>query len=207
MSIKKIILYIVAFCLVIYISVNTCSDCSNEWKGSNVETLISEGKLSEAEEELSDISKFTTRRYYGAQLLKEYIKIGEIDKALDLWDNKLAGSRNDSDYDSKYREILYKKLIELDRDEEAWLYAPYNSIFGKDHYYNASVRYVYMVDVVMHYCRKGNKDKAFSFLRKNMIWFDKYVDNSTNITKSGDTYAEFNSNIVRAKLSNIIDEY
>lgn len=179
----------------------TCSDSKNEDAYDKFEALIKEGKLSEAREALGDVHKKLFEQ--GAKrLINEYLAIGNLDQAIDVYEN--VSSNHLSTYDMKFRNgeyeryvtaKLYKALIEADRFEDAWQYHP---LEYEDQNYpgNGGCYYGYMTDVIAYLCQHNRQAEAQRFFDKNIIWFKKNVDNN----KWGNEYPQYSYSNMRSQL-------
>ena len=198
MSKTKWILSIVGVLIVLVFLTDGVRSCSLQRDSKRFDKALAEGELTKAGKLLEDMRESYTRKRCGDLLVVEYLRVGEFDKAKSLWDRDIAKGDESGKALSQY-------LINAGRVDDAWEYYG-SSSSSHDSYYYAEERYAYMVDVITYYCQRGEKDKAYVFVRKGVLWFNKYVDNAKDI-KDNDRYAEYYSEPVRARLTSIIDQF
>lgn len=171
--------------------------------------ILSEGDLDEAK---SKLSKFNS--YSNAQSLVEaYIAKDDVENAIYVFEKIGPAHCNryemkfdmycHGDYEKTCMKLIYEKLIELNQFDKAWEYHPLD-YEGDTYVGNASCFYQYMTDVIIHLCQKGEKAEAKNFVNKNVLWFQKYVDNGKH---NEDHIKDFSHAVVKRKLLGIINEY
>ena len=146
------------------------------------------------------------------QLIKAYLEAGATDKAIHVYENITPWHRNRYDmkwshgeYEREVCKLLRGSLIENSEYEKALDYYPLD--YESENYIgNAKSRYAYVSDVVAAICAKGKQDEARRWVEYELRWFVTNVDSDTSTLQSSvDTKREFNSNVVRERLLEQID--
>lgn len=178
------------------------SDLTNEFNKA-----LDNGKISEAREIIYDIEGY--ERYQCAEaLIEEYIKVGEIDAAINVYERithfhcstyEMQWDNHDG-YENRVTKLLYDALIEADDFETAWKYHPLK-YEDPDYAGNGGSYFGYVSDVLVHLCQQGRMVEAQQFLNKHSLWFLKNVDNG----KYGQEYAQYSYNKVLQDFQLIIN--
>lgn len=169
-------------CMVIAFAVTTCLLRSNRMSWA-----LKQGNLKQAESCLSKMSDSAKRRHYGGFLIDEYLAIGNLDKALYVFDRltehgsayySVSGTTEREKYTATYYAKLYKALIEAGRYDEAWHYHRLE-FYGEDNAANASCYFSYMTDVITAMCNSGRENEVPRFIKQHGLWFMKNIDNDS----------------------------
>lgn len=181
------------------------SDLTNEFNKA-----LDNGKISEAREIIYDIEGY--ERYHCAEaLIEEYIKVGEIDAAINVYERvtpwhcstyeiQFESLHGHNGYERRVCRSLYEALIEADDFETAWKYHELD-YEDPDYAGNGGCYFGYMSDVLIHLCQQGRMVEAQQFLNKHSLWFLKNVDNG----KNGQEYAQYSYNKVLQDFQLIIN--
>ena len=175
-----------------------------------IEDALYAGNLKEAEMYLKKIDNASECRYYGGMLIDEYLEIGELNKAINVFD-RITGhcSMYEMQYESLYPAAeytrtcaakIYDALLKAGRYEEAWNYhaRSYDTV---DYPGNAPDYFAYMVDCITHMCSKGDRALASQFMKQKSGWFMKNVDNH----RWGEDYPQFRYDIMCGELNKALN--
>lgn len=199
MSKFGLILYAVAFCLL-----TACGASSSE----KCEAALNAGNLKEAESHLKEIDDSDVCRYYGGLLIDEYLAIGNLNRAIYVFDNitghcsmyemQFDGLYSSADYTKKYSKKIYNALLKECRYDEAWNYHA-RSYDGEDYPGNAPDYFAYMSDVIIAMCNSGQSMQAQQFIKQKSVWFLKNIDNH----EWGKDYPNYRYDIMRSELNKV----
>ena len=174
------------------------------------DVAVAEGRLSDALKILPEINRDNGRYFCCTTLIDEYLAIGEIDKAIYVFDRvsshcSMYQMGFESLYStSKYTKLnsqkIYKKLISADRFDEAWAYHPL-SYDSENYPGNAPEYFGYMADVITHLCTHNRKAEAQMFLNTHIHWFTKNVDNH----QWGKDYPQYRKSIMHEQLLDVLN--
>ena len=195
----KLNLYVAAACLL-----TACGASSSE----KCEEALDAGNLKEAESHLKAIDDREACRYYGGLLIDEYLAIGNLDRAIYVFDKitdhcsmynmqykSLYGSAS---YTEMYSQKIYKALLKTGRYDEAWRYHA-RSYESEDFPGNAPDYFAYISDVVIAMCSTGQSLQAQRFIKQKSFWFLKNVDNS----EWGIDYPNYRYDIMCSELNKV----
>ena len=187
------------------------ASCGNN-SADKFHEAMNTGSLSEAQECLMRIDDKKDCKQCALQLIKAYLEAGATDKAIHVYENITPWHRNRYDmkwshgeYERRVCKLLRGSLIENSEYEKALDYYPLD--YESENYIgNAKSRYAYVSDVVAAICAKGKQDEARRWVEYELRWFVTNVDSDTSTLQSSvDTKREFNSNVVRERLLEQID--
>lgn len=195
-----LILYAVAFCLL-----TACGASSSE----KCEAALDAGNLKEAEQYLKEIEDRDACRYYGGLLIDEYLSIGNLDRAIFVFDNitghcsmyDMQWHNANATYTRVYAKKIYNTLLKENRYDEAWNYHG-RSYDSEDYPGNAPDYFAYMSDVIISMCNSGQSMQAQQFIKQNSVWFLKNVDNH----EWGEDYPNYRYDIMRSELNKVFNE-
>ncbi len=186
---------LLAICLV------ACSDGNID----KFKEKFAEGDLSEAQKYLTRISDQHDAEPCALQLIKSYIEVGSVDKAIYVYENITTWHKDRHDmqyesYDKNVCKLLRKALIKNGDYEKAWDYYPLG-YDDEESYANADKRFLYLSDVVDAMCNKGKQEEAVKFVDKNLRWFARNIDNLDNkYDWQIEDKQKYGSTVVREKL-------
>ncbi len=176
------------------------------------DVAIAEGRLSDAQKLLPEIDRDNGRYFCCTTLIDEYLAIGDIDKAIYVFDRVSAHCSMyqmgfESLYStSKYTKLnsqkIYKKLIAADRFDEAWAYHPL-SYDSENYPGNAPEYFAYMIDVITYLCTNNRKAEAQRFVTTHIHWFTKNVDNH----EWGKDYPQYFKTIMHGQLLEVLNSF
>lgn len=201
MKAKQIILFII-----ITIALTACGKSAFE----QFNEALAVGELSKAQEYLVEVSDRTELKQGTLQLIRSYLSVGEVDKAIEVYENVTPWHKsrydmkwNNGSYEQTVCKLLRKRLLKDGDYERAWEYYPLE--YKDENYFeNAQSRYAYLSDVVADMCSKGKQEECRRFIENQLSWFVTYVDSSQGeYVENVKTY--FSSNVVRDKLNAQID--
>ena len=177
----------------------------------NVENALNNGNLKEAEKYLKEIKDSRECRHYGGLLIDEYLAIGNLDRAIHVFENitghcsmynmKYKGLYDNAAYTEKYSRKIYDALIKDGRYDEAWNYHARN-YENEDYAGNAPNYFSYMSDVIVAMCHSGQQAQAQQFIKQKSVWFIKNVDNSYSV----DSYLDYRYDIMRSQLFKVLND-
>ena len=196
-----LILYAVAFCLL-----TACGASSSE----KCEAALDAGNLKEAEQYLKEIEDRDACRYYGGLLIDEYLAIGNLDRAIFVFDNitghcsmyDMQWHNANATYTRVYAKKIYNTLLKENRYDEAWNYHG-RSYDSEDYPGNAPDYFAYMVDVITHLCTNNRKAEAHRFVTTHIHWFTKNVDNH----EWGKDYPQYYKSIMHGQLLDVLNSF
>lgn len=170
------------------------------------DAAMAEGRLTDAQNVLPQIDKDDGFYICCETLIEEYLAVDNIDKAIYVFDKiSIHYSMNDpkyryetSEFSERMSKLLYTKLIEADRFDDAWAYHPL-SYDGEDYPGNAPDYFSYMSDVIIHLCATGRSSQATQFIKQKGFWFLKNVDNH----EWGKDYPNYRYDIMRSELNKV----
>ena len=175
-----------------------------------IEEALYVGNLKEAEMLLKRIDGSDKCRNYGGMLIDEYLEIGELNRAINVFD-RITGhcSMYEMQYESLYPAAeytraysvkIYDALIKEGRYDEAWNYhaRSYDTV---DYPGNAPDYFAYMVDCITHMCSTGDRALATQFMKQKAGWFLKNVDNH----RWGNDYQQFRYDIMCGELNKVLN--
>lgn len=196
---------------VIISSALTFVSCKQEPR-EQFDVAIAEGRLSDALELLNEIDRKHGRYFCCTTLIDEYLAIGDIDKAIYVFDRVSShctmyqmGFDNlysTSRYTKENSRKIYKKLIAANRFDEAWSYHPL-SYDDENYPGNAPEYFEYMVDVISHLCANNRKAEAQIFITTHIHWFTKNVDNH----QWGKDYPQYYKSIMHRQLIDVLNSF
>lgn len=197
MSKFGLILYAVAFCLL-----TACGASSSE----KCEAALNMGNLKEAEQHLKEIDDRDACRYYGGLLIDEYLAIGNLDRAIYVFDSitghcsmyDMQWHNANATYTRAYAKKIYNTLLKENRYDEAWNYHG-RSYDSEDYPGNAPDYFAYMSDVIIAMCSSGQSAQAQQFIKQKSVWFLKNVDNH----EWGKDYPNYRYDIMRSELNKV----
>jgi hypothetical protein len=174
------------------------------------DVAIAEGRLSDALKILPEVDSGAYS--CSTTLIDEYLAIGDIDKAIYVFDKvlnrcsvyqmKYENLYSTSQYTKQNSQKIYKKLIAADRLDDAWAYHPLS--YESDTYPgNAPQYFAYMVDVITHLCVNNRKTEAQRFLTTHIHWFTKNVDNH----EYGEDYRQYSKSIMHSQLLDVLNSF
>lgn len=176
------------------------------------DAAIAEGRLSDAQKLLHEIDNDNGRYFCSTTLIDEYLAIGDIDKAIYVFDRvssrcsvyqmQFENLYSTSQYTKQNSQKIYKKLIAADRFDEAWAYHPL-SYDSEDYPGNAPDYFAYMVDVITHLCTNNRKAEAHRFVTTHIHWFTKNVDNH----EWGKDYPQYYKSIMHGQLLDVLNSF
>ena len=176
-----------------------------------IEDALYAGNLKEAEMYLKEIDNASECRYYGGMLIDEYLAIGNLDRAIYVFDRitghcsmynmKYKGLYDSAAYTEKYSRKIYDALIKEGRYDEAWNYHARN-YENEDFAGNAPNYFSYMSDVIVAMCSSGQQAQAQQFIKQKSVWFIKNVDNSYSV----DDYLDYRYDIMRSQLFKVFND-
>lgn len=180
---------------------------SCESAADKMEAALSYGELSNAETLLSDISGSEKYRY-GSRLIDEYLAIGNVDKAIyvfnyltphcSMYEIKYSNLYSTATYTQENAKKIYNALLDEERYEECWNFHPLS--YGTEAYPgNAPDYFSYMSDVIVHMCARGQYDEARRFMMQKRVWFLNNVDNN----EWGDKYPDCSFSVMCGKLDQV----
>ena len=197
----KLVLPIMALCVLV-----ACTPIASKKCQSALDT----GNLTEAEKYLKEIKGSSECLYYGGMLIDEYLAIGNLDKAIyvferitghcSMYNMQYKGLYNNAAYTEKYSRKIYDALIKEGRYDEAWNYHA-RSYDSGDYPGNAPDYFAYMADCVIAMCNSGNSMQASQFIKQKSVWFLKNVDNS----RWGDDYPNYRYSIMCSELNKVFN--
>lgn len=196
------ILYIIAISFTIACGVSSSAKC---------QSALDAGNLKEAELYLKEIKDAEERRHYGGMLIDEYLAIGNLDRAIyvferitghcSMYNMQYKGLYNNAAYTEKYSRKIYDALIKEGRYDEAWNYHARN-YENEDYAGNAPDYFSYMSDVIVAMCNSGQQAQAQQFIKQKSVWFIKNVDNSYSV----DSYLDYRYDIMRSQLFKVLND-
>lgn len=176
------------------------------------DVAVAEGRLSDALKVLPEIDRDNGRYFCCTTLIDEYLAIGDIDKAIYVFDRvsshcsvyqmQYENLYSTSKYTKQNSQKIYKKLIAADRFDEAWAYHPL-SYNGEDYPGNAPDYFAFMVDVISHLCANNRKAEAQTFITTHIHWFTKNVDNH----QWGKDYPQYYKSIMHGQLLDVLNSF
>jgi len=176
------------------------------------DVAVAEGRLSDALELLNEIDRKHGRYFCCTTLIDEYLAIGDIDKAIYVFDRvsshcsvyqmQYENLYSTSKYTKQNSQKIYKKLIAADRFDDAWAYHPL-SYDGEDYPGNAPDYFAFMVDVITHLCINNRKAEAQRFITTHIHWFTKNVDNH----QWGKDYPQYYKSIMHGQLLDVLNSF
>lgn len=191
---------VVAVCLLTACGASPSEMCSE---------ALDAGNLKEAEAHLKKIDGGPCR-YYGGLLIDEYLAIGNLDRAIYVFDNitghcsmykmQLEGFYASAGYTKEYSKKIYNALLKEGRYDEAWSYHPL-SYDGEDYPGNAPDYFAYMSDVIIAMCSSGLSMQVQQFIKQKSVWFLKNVDNH----EDGKDYPNYRYSIMLSELNKVYD--
>lgn len=170
------------------------------------------GSLSEAQEHLAKIEDRADCKICALQLIKAYIEVDAPEKAIHVYEHITPWHKDrynmkwqNGNYEREVCKLLRNYLVKNGDYEKALNYYPLD--YESENYIgNAKSRYTYVSDVVAVICAKGKQDEARKFVEYQLRWFVTNVDSDISTLQSSvNTKREFNSNIVRERLLEQID--
>ena len=198
----KLVLPIMALCVLV-----ACTPIASK----KCQSALDAGNLKEAELFLKEIKGSRECLYYGALLIDEYLTIGNLDRAIyvfekitghcSMYNMKYKGLYDNAAYTEKYSRKIYDALIKDGRYDEAWNYHARN--YEKEDYAgNAPNYFSYMSDVIVAMCNSGQQTQAQQFIKQKSVWFIKNVDNSYSV----DDYLDYRYDIMRSQLFKVLND-
>ena len=197
----KLVLPIMALCVLV-----ACTPIASK----KCQSALDAGNLTEAEKYLKEIDDAVECRHYGGMLIDEYLAIGNLDRAIyvfdritghcSMYDMKYKGLYDSAAYTEKYSRKIYDALIKEGRYDEAWNYHAL-SYDTEDYPGNAPDYFAYMVDCITQMCSTGDRALATQFMKQKAGWFLKNVDNH----KWGEDYPQFRYNIMCGELNKALN--
>ena len=192
------------------LSVLLMTGCSTFAK-HNVKKALNDGNLKDAELALKEIRDRGVRRHYGGQLIDEYLAIGNLDKAIYVFE-KITGhcsmyqmqysySYEGATYTQCYSQIIYNALLKAGRYDEAWNYHE-RSYDDENYVGNAPNYFAYMTDCIIEMCNAGRASEVQKFIKQKGLWFIKNVDN----TSYRDDYPEYCYDVMCSQLNKVYKE-
>lgn len=189
-------------CAAITCLLAACGASSSE----KCEAALDAGNLKEAEQHLKEIEDRNACRYYGGLLIDEYLAIGNLDRAIYVFD-KITGHCSMYDmqwhnanaaYTQTYSKKIYIALLKEGQYDEAWNYHArrYDS---EDYPGNAPDYFAYMSDCIIALCSSGQSMQAQQFIKQKSVWFLKNVDNH----ERGKDYPNYRYDIMRSELNKV----
>ena len=198
----KLVLPIMALCVLV-----ACTPIASK----KCQSALDAGNLKEAELFLKEIKGSRECLYYGALLIDEYLTIGNLDRAIyvfekitghcSMYNMKYKGLYDNAAYTEKYSRKIYDALIKEGRYDEAWNYHARN-YDREDYAGNAPDYFSYMSDVIVAMCNSGQQAQAQQFIKQKSVWFIKNVDNSYNV----DNYLDYRYDIMRSQLFKVFND-
>ena len=198
----KLVLPIMALCVLV-----ACTPIASK----KCQSALDAGNLKEAELFLKEIKGSRECLYYGALLIDEYLAIGNLDRAIyvferitghcSMYNMKYKGLYDNAAYTEKYSRKIYDALIKEGRYDEAWNYHARN-YDREDYAGNAPDYFSYMSDVIVAMCRSGQQAQAQQFIKQKSVWFIKNVDNSYSV----DDYLDYRYDIMRSQLFKVLND-
>ena len=198
----KLVLSIMALCFLV-----ACTPIASK----KYQSALDAGNLKEAELYLKEIKDAEERRYYGGLLIDEYLAIGNLDRAIyvferitghcSMYNMQYKGLYNNAAYTEKYSRKIYDALIKEGRYDEAWDYHARN-YENEDYAGNAPDYFSYMSDVIVAMCNSGQQAQAQQFIKQKSVWFIKNVDNSYSV----DSYLDYRYDIMRSQLFKVLND-
>ena len=147
----KLVLPIMALCVLV-----ACTPIASK----KCQSALDAGNLKEAELYLKEIKDAEERRHYGGMLIDEYLSIGNLDRAIyvferitghcSMYNMKYKGLYDNAAYTEKYSRKIYDALIKEGRYDEAWNYHARNyenEDYAKEH----NIIYIVLEDKVLEY--------------------------------------------------------
>ena len=199
----KLMLSIIALCVFV-----ACTPIASK----KCQSALDAGNLKEAEKYLKEIKDSRECRHYGGLLIDEYLAIGNLDRAIHIFENitghcsmynmKYKGLYDNAAYTEKYSRKIYDALIKEGRYDEAWNYHARN-YDREDYAGNAPDYFAYMSDVIVAMCSSGQQAQAQQFIKQKSVWFIKNVDNSYNV----DSYLDYRYDIMRSQLFKVLNDF
>lgn len=168
------------------------------------------GNLSEAQECLAKIDGRNKCQKCALQLIRAYMEVDAVDKAIHVYENITSWHYNRYDmqrygenYEQKVCKLLRDYLVKNGEYEKALNYYPLE--YDNENYIgNASSRYIYVSDVVADLCHKGKQEEARRFVEQQLRWFVAFVDMESHGSQA-EVKESFNSTLVREELLQQID--
>lgn len=198
----KLVLPIMALCVLV-----ACTPIASK----KCQSALDAGNLKEAELYLKEIKDAEERRHYGGMLIDEYLAIGNLDRAIyvferitghcSMYNMKYKGLYDNAAYTEKYSRKIYDALIKEGRYDEAWNYHARN-YDREDYAGNAPDYFSYMSDVIVAMCNSGQQAQAQQFIKQKSVWFIKNVDNSYSV----DDYLDYRYDIMRSQLFKVLND-
>ena len=198
----KFVLPIMALCVLV-----ACTPIASK----KCQSALDVGNLTEAEKYLKEIKGSSECLYYGGLLIDEYLAIGNLDRAIHVFENltghcsmynmKYKGLYDSAAYTEKYSRKIYDALIKDGRYDEAWNYHARN-YENEDYAGNAPDYFSYMSDVIVAMCNSGQQTQAQQFIKQKSVWFIKNVDNSYSV----DDYLDYRYDIMRSQLFKVLND-
>ncbi|MBR5476556.1 MAG: hypothetical protein IKV17_07045 [Bacteroidaceae bacterium] len=194
-----LLLYIAAICLLTACGASSIEKC---------EEALNAGNLREAESYLKEINNRDVCRYYSGLLIDEYLAIGNLDRAIYVFD-KITGHCSmyemqynslyaSADYTKRYSKKIFDALLKDGRYDEAWNYHA-RSYNNDDYPGNAPDYFAYMSDVIIAMYSSGQSMLVQQFINQKSVWFLKNVDNH----EWGKNYPNYRYDIVRSELNKV----
>jgi len=190
-------------CTVAVCLLTACGSSSSE----KCEKALNEGNLKEAESHLKEIIDSEICHHYGGLLIDEYIAIGNLDRAMYVFENITEhcsmydmqwNHKTHAAYTRTYSKKIYNALLKEGRYDEAWSYHA-RSYDSEDYPGNAPDFFAYMSDVIIAMCSSGQSAQAQQFIKQKSVWFLKNVDNH----EWGKDYPNYRYDIMRSELNKV----
>ncbi|MBQ8223465.1 MAG: hypothetical protein IJZ87_09040 [Bacteroidales bacterium] len=151
-------------------------------------------------------------------LIKLYISNGDVNNAIDVYekltpkhcsmfDIEYSHLRHGSNkqYEPEATNLIRKELIKLGDYDMAWYYSEKkHPFYDPNDFMHAGHYYRFMAEVVNYLCENNKKQEARKFVNRYIQWFSDNVD---VISKSCESYENYNSQKSKTKLLNIINNY
>lgn len=210
MSTKKIIIYAVLALLGFVFIGNVISTACSSSAVKQFKKALEDGNLSEASKYIEQIDDSSDKERCALRLIRVYLELDNPKQAIYVYEvltpyhegrDNISYSFNT--YERDACKLLRDYLVKHGDYETAWNYYPLKAL-DENYIGNAPCLYDYMNDVVVAMCAAGRQDEASQFVRSKLSWFATYVDASSSQYAS--EYAAFQSNQVRERLEQLIDE-
>lgn len=194
--------------VVLFVAVVMASCGASNYEKFN--EAMARGELLQAQGYLEKIDDRTECKNAALQLIRAYIEVDDINKAIHVYENITPWHKNrykmkfsNSDYEKTVCKLLRDYLVKHGEYERAWEYYPLE--YEDENYFgNAQCRFAYISDVVVAMCAKSEHNEARVFMENQLRWFVTYIDSSSS-KYAEDVKNNFSSAMVREKLLELIN--
>lgn len=165
-------------CAAITCLLAACGASSSE----KCEAALDAGNLKEAEQHLKEIEDRDACRYYGGLLIDEYLAIGNLDRAIYVFD-KITGHCSMYDmqwhnanaaYTQTYSKKIYIALLKEGQYDEAWNYHA-RSYDSEDYPGNAPDYFAYMSDCIIARAVRDSRCRHSNLSSRRAYGFSKML--------------------------------